>query len=316
MTGLILASAAASRGVTLEDDFSNPPSVLGWIATGNTSLFQWDSTAGVLRATWDSRETNSYFALPLGVTLTRSNDFCIVFDLRLDDVTPGIDPEQSLYPFQISIGLINLSGATAPGFHRAAFGEGSNFLDFSFFPDIGGSWMWGPSLTVMGCDTAFNWTSGGFSPAGLDVDATYRVTMAFTASNQVLHTEILRDGARFTTPGDTLMPGSFNVQFDHLAVCNYNDTGWLGSILAHGSIDNVYFSTILPVRDVTAIQDGAGTRFRLTSSTGWLYTLQRRNDSGWEAASDATPGTGLPIELSDAHPPDGMALYRVEARRP
>jgi hypothetical protein len=322
MTGLLLASAADSRSVTLETDFSSPPSVLGWTATGNTSLFQWDGTAGVLRATWDSRETNSYFALPLGTALTRSNDFCIVFDLRLDDVIPSINPDKNTFPFAVSVGLINLSSATASGFHRGAYGGCGNFLDFSYFPDIGGSWMWGASITTMGCDnTGFGWTSDGVAYVGLDVNTTYRVTLVHAASNSLLHTEILRDGAPFVTPSATVLPDSFNnVQLDHLAVCSYNDAGqtpgWEGSILAHGSIDNVYFSTTLPVRNVTAVRNDGTPCFRFESSTGWLYTLQRLGASEWESVSAALPGTGTSMQLIDSTPSAGRVIYRVRADRP
>ena len=78
----ILATAQAG---TLVEKFNTDPSLDGWQAFGDTNLFQWDSTNQVLDVTWDSTQPNSYYYHPLGVTLTITDGFCVVFDLQVND---------------------------------------------------------------------------------------------------------------------------------------------------------------------------------------------------------------------------------------
>ena len=323
---LALASTLAltpreTVGAAFDDDFATDPATRGWFATGTTRLFQWNPTTGALHATWDSREPNSCFARPLGVTLSRTNDFCLVFDLRLADVTPNIDPNKSSAAFQLAVGLIRLADATSPSFLRGA-GYCPNLLDFSFFPDPGGPWSDGPTITaVLVDDTSFGWLYE-HSLVTLETNETYRVTMAFDAEAETLRTEVWRNGTRFHTLPVTRLPAGFtDFALDHLAVCSYSDAGqfpgWEGSILAHGAVDNVSFAPWLPVKRLTALPVAGGCGLRFDSHAGWLYTLERTTDwRQWQAVTAAQPGTDAPLTLTDPTPPGGNAGYRVRAAKP
>jgi len=317
---LLPARPGSAAGFT--ETFTAHPATQGWFATGNSSLFAWDAPSGALAATWDSRQTNSYFARPLGQVLTRTNDFCLVFDLRLADVTPGINPAKASASFQLAVGLVRLADATAPGFHRGSGYESPNLCDFSFFPDPGGEWQYGPSLTTALIDgTGFNWSAGGFSPTGLTTGDVFRVTMAYRAQDGKLRTEILRNGAPFlTVPPASLNAPFTDFQFDHVAVCSYNDAGqfpgYEGSLLAHGAVDNLTFLPALPVGDLHAVPTAGGCGVSFASELGWLYTLERKAGGGWLPVVSSAPGTGEELTLSDPNPPAAMGLYRVRARVP
>lgn len=323
LAGLLASFSLRAEAAAFDDSFATDPAASGWFAVGNTNLFSWNPSSGALDATWDSRQPNSYFVRPLGTPLTRTNDFCLVFDLKLTDLTPGIDPAKASAAFQIAVGLINLADATAPGFHRGSGYESPNICDFSFFPDPGGEWLYGPSITAMMCDqTAFNWTSGGFDPNGLTTNDVFRVTMSFDADAGLLRTTLLRNGQPFLTIQPAKLSPSFkDYQFDHLAVCSYNDAGqwpgWEGSILAHGSLDNVSFAPWLPVKQISLVTKPGRCEASFDSHANWNYTLLRSTDlQSWQPVSPATPGNDAKLTLTDANPPSQTASYRVKAEKP
>jgi len=323
LAALFASSHFPVDAAAFDDSFTTDPAARGWFAVGNSNLFHWNAAPGALEVTWDSREPNSYFARPLGTALTRTNDFCLVFDLKLADFTPNIDPTKNSASFQLSVGLIRLADATVPGFHRGSGYESPNLCDFSFFPDPGGDWLYGPSLTAMMADnTGFHWTSGGFAPGGLTTNDVFRVTMAYRAAEGVLHTELLRNGQPFLpVPPAKLSPNFTDFQLDHVAVCSYNDAGqypgYEGSLLAHGTVDNLSFAPWLPVNNLTAQPTYAGFEIHFDSRTTWLYTLQRTTDwESWQPVSAALPGTDAPLTLTDPNPPAAHAFYRVKAAKP
>jgi hypothetical protein len=100
---------------TLFNDFNHPPTAANWRVAGDASLFQWNNTAGTLRVTWDSSRPNSYFYQPLGTVLSRTDDFVLGFDLRLDSIQPGTTPGKP-YAFQIAVGLVDLQSVLDPAF--------------------------------------------------------------------------------------------------------------------------------------------------------------------------------------------------------
>ena len=130
-------------------DFETDPLVQGWAALGEASLFQWDPVAGNMKVAWDSSKTNSYFHRPLGVTLTRQDDFALSFDLRLDSVAIGVDPAKP-FTFQLAVGLIQLATATNRELWRAsgvdALHGPRNLVEFAYFPDSGFGATISPSM--------------------------------------------------------------------------------------------------------------------------------------------------------------------------
>src|SRR5712691_9004328 len=87
-----LLFAHASVAKTVSQNFAADPLQNGWQEFGNTNLFHWNSTNQNLEVTWDSRESNSFFYVPLGTSLTRNDDFTLEFDLLIDDIVSGIEP--------------------------------------------------------------------------------------------------------------------------------------------------------------------------------------------------------------------------------
>jgi len=324
LAGAVITLNSPSRAVVLQEDFSADPQQHGWQALGEASLFKWDATGGKLNVTWDSRQTNSFFCRPLGTVLSQDDNFSLAFDLRLNDLTPGIDPTKANSPFQIAVGLIRETDAVAPGFLRGSGSASPNIVEFDFFPDPGGAWQWGPSLTASVCDrTGFNWSSGGFAPTGLTTNDVFRVEMTYEAASRTLATSLLRNGTPFLTMPPAVLGTNFTeLRVDTLAVCSYSDAGqwpgYEGSILAHGTVDN--FALTLPAPPVERIICGPGNalgQVLFASRANWAYTLERTTDfTAWAAASASVAGDGGNLTLQDTNPPTTSAFYRVQAQRP
>lgn len=324
LAGATVTFTAPMHAAVLEEDFSADPFQHGWRALGDPALFAWDASAGNLRVTWDSRQTNSYCCRPLGTVLTQEDNFSLAFDLRLTDLTPGINFPKTNSPFQIAVGLIRIADATAPGFARGSGYNSPNLVEFDFFPDPGGEWLWGPSLTATVCDnTGFNWSSGGFAPAGLTLDDVFRIAMTYDAATRTLSTELQRNGQPFlTVPPATLGANFTELRVNALAVCSYSDDGqwpgYEGSILAHGTVDN--FALTLPpppVERITCASGSTPARVQFTSRGNWLYALERTLDfTSWQPASADVLGDGGMLTLQDTNPPTANAFYRVLAQRP
>jgi hypothetical protein len=322
--GLVLTVSALLGGQTFQEDFSSDPAAHGWQGWGNTNLFYWNAAEGAVAVTWDSREPNSYFARPLGTVLGADDSFRLAFDLRLSELTPGIDPTKTNSPFQISVGLIRRADATGPGFVRGSGLQSPNLVEFSFFPDPGGAWQWGPSLTAMVCDrTGLNWSSGGFAPSGLTTSDVFHVVMDYNAATRVMGTTVLRNGEPFAAPDATSFGTNFtDFRVDAFAICSYSHIGqwpgYEGSILAHGTVDNVELMLPdPPVAAITGTEQGGHWITSFSSQTTWVYTLEATPDfAAWHNVSAATPGTGGLMTLTDTNLLADRALYRVLAERP
>src|ERR1041385_8794131 len=114
-----LTAAPVVGAAVLQEHFSANPAGNGWNNFGRADLFQWDSTNQNLRVTWDSSQTNSYFYRALPVMLDHFDDFELAFDLRLDDIAAGVDPNKAS-TFQIAVGLLNLAAASRTNFFRGS----------------------------------------------------------------------------------------------------------------------------------------------------------------------------------------------------
>ena len=320
----VLCAAVTASAVGFIETFATDPADRGWFSSGSSNLFTWDGSIGAVHATWDSRAGNQYYARSLGVELSRTNDFCLVFDLNLADFTPGIDTNKNLSSFQLAVGLIRLADATAPGFHRGSGDESPNLCDFSFFPDPGGDWQWGSSLTSALCDTTgSHWTTNGFLGVALTPGDTFRVTMAYHSGEDTLRTEVLRNGE----PWQVIPPAGLSDKFtdfrlDHVAICSYGDAGqfpgYEGSLLAHGLVDTVAFLPALPVSEIHAISGPGGMGVGFSGFAGWKYTLERRGDGGaWQPVAASMAATDGPQTLVDAVPAGvPLRVYRVKAALP
>ena len=321
---MVITIALPLAGAVLEEDFSANPFERGWHVFGDTNLFSWNASEGNLRVTWDSRQTNSYFYRPLGTILSQQDSFSVAFDLHLTDLTPNIDPNKTNAPFQIAVGLIRIEDATSSGFVRGSGFQSPNLVEFDFFPDPGGNWQWGPSLTAIICDrTGLNWSSGGFAPAELTLNDVFRITMTYDATNQTLTTVIMRNGEPFLTIPPAVLGTNFTeLRVDAVAVCSYSDVGqwpgFEGSILAHGSVDNFVLTLPPPpVRNLNGIYTNSTWKATFLTTSNWVYTWEiSTNLADWEQLSTPFIGTGERVFMEHFNPPSEKAFYRVRAQRP
>jgi hypothetical protein len=327
--GLLLGVAAGAAVIT--EDFSASPAQRGWIAAGDASLFRWDAEAGVLQATWDSSRTNSFLRLPLGTILSQADDFSFSFELRLQDIRVGTTPGKS-NEFEIAIGLLHSTSAAATNAFRGA-GQSSqygmrNLVEWDFFPDAGFGDTW--ATTVVSTNNRI-FPAHNF-PVPLEPGHTFRVTLGYTATNQLLRTMATRDGAPYgLPPAQTLaelrLAGLPDFRVDSFAVISYSDAVQTGppavhgSVLAHGSVDNIELHLPpLPVADLHLRRSSGVWQAEFRGARGWNYQLERSPDfRQWAAVSvrAMTEQPAVAMTLSDTNEPfTGAAYYRVRAEKP
>jgi len=320
-----MAAASPGGAAVIQENFSDDPAANGWKSYGATQLFQWDTVAEALRVTWDSSQTNSYFHHPLGTILARDDDFSFAFDLRLDDVATGVDPNKPS-TFQLTVALLNLNDALRTNFFRGAginAARGArNSVEFDYFPPSsdGITATISPVLISSNNQFAYDFTF----PLELTVNDLFHVALSYTASNRVLATVITRNGQPFDPIKNVTLAASFtDFRLDTVAVCSFSDAGqsppqFAGSILAHGTVDNI--AVILPpppVENLSGAFSNGTWRVQFASRSNWLYMLERTADfQSWTNVSPPTPGATGALALTDADPPAGKALYRVRAERP
>jgi len=325
--GLFVLSAA--HAATITENFINNPLQNGWQVFGDTNLFQWNSVNQNLAVTWDSSQTNSYFYHPLGTILTRADNFSVAFDLRLNDFVAGIDP-QLPSTFPLSVGFLNLAEASQPGFLRGTGYSAQDLAEFSFFPDPGGAWIYGPSLTAVMIDsTGFNYSSGGYDPDSLTTNDIYRVNLTYTASNSNMVMTLTRNNEMFVSNCVAHLGTNFtDFSVDAISISSYSQAGqdtnnyggviFAGSILAHGAVDNFVITLPPPpVKNLTGAFSNRLWQGQFISRSNWLYTLERTtNCVSWTDVSTSTSGTGTNLFLPDTNAPADKAFYRVRAERP
>jgi hypothetical protein len=324
----ILLTAALSRAAVIQENFDTDPFARGWRAFGDASLFHWNTVNQNLEVTWDSSRTNSFFHLPLGTIVTRSDDFSFSFDVRLSDIRLGNTPGKT-NEFQIAIGLLNYASAKRTNYFvgtgvNSTYGI-RNAVEFDYFPDAG----FGETFATVVVSTNNRIYAAHNFPLGMTADDTFRIAMTYTASNQLLRTSATKNGAPFgKLPGNTLddllLAGRNDFRVDSFAVISYSDAiqaglpTYHGSILAHGTVDNVQITVPQPpISNLRLSFTNSAWRAQFTSVTNWTYTLERSTDLvAWAVASPATAGTGTALSLPDNNPSSTNSFYRVRADRP
>jgi len=317
LAGLLFIAGDSIRADQIHQDFSSDPALSGWRTFGHTNLFARDSTNQNLRVTWDSSKTNSYFLHPLGTVLAKDDDFNLAFELKLDDIAIGVDPNKP-YTFQIAVGFINTADATRANFLRGTGVDSPNLVELDYFPDSGFGATISPVLISRSNDFAY-----AFHVAELFTNVLYRVSLNYTASNQALATVITSNGVPIGPIADAVLGTNFSdFRLDAVAVCSYSDAGqdpiFAGSILAHGAVDNIVVTVPEPpVRFVSGSFTNDAWRVTFKSDARWFYTLERSADfNSWTNASPDTPGNNSVLMLNDTNPPAAKAFYRVAAQRP
>lgn len=321
---LFQCAAFAQDARVIVQQFNTSPFAGGWCASGQTNLFAWDPFQENLQVTWDSRLQNSYFYFPVGYELNKHDSFAVEFDLRLDEIIPGIDPAKNLAPFQLALGFVRIADATAPWFVRGTGTDSPNIVLFEFYPDPGGSWIYGPSLIITIYNTnSTQYSGGGFYPDALQTNTQYRIRLHYDGQQQMLNADIHRNGELWIQmPPATLRTNFTDFRIDAFAICNFSDAGqwpgWEGSIYARGLVDNVVLTLPPPpVEKIDGRFTDSGWQVTFQSRTNWLYALERSSDlSSWATVLEGVPGTGQTMTLTDPSPADQHAFYRVRACKP
>ncbi|HEU5071607.1 MAG TPA: hypothetical protein VFV96_14480 [Verrucomicrobiae bacterium] len=309
-------AAAPLTAATLVTHFATDPAAAGWQAYGNTNLFTWDATNENLRVTWDSSQPNSYFYHALGQTLSRTNDFLVQFDLNLSDITVSNDPGKP-YSFEIALGLIQHTQVTNTALARGS-GESPNLVEFDYFPNDFNDY--GASVSTALISSTTNYWNGGFTfPLELATNTHYRVQMTFTAADQTLRATLTSNGVPVGPLEEATIDAYFgDFAVDTVAISSYSDQGqfpgYEGSVLAHGTVDDLVVAAPLPVGTLTSPAAG---KVALLSDPSWLYTLERStNLMDWSGAAAAVPGNNGMLSLQDTNAPADAAFYRVHATLP
>ncbi len=317
--GALFHFIPASQADTLQENFSTDPATQAWRVFGDTNLFSWDSTNQNLQVTWDSSKPNSYFYHQLGTIVTRDDDFSLAFDLRLTDITPGVNTNKS-GAFELATGLLNFREATSTNFLRGTGTNSPDLVEFDYFPDAGfGATIW---PTFISTNTAYNYNGpSDYTELALTAGDWFHIAMVYTASNSTLTTTMTRNLAVFGPINPVTLSTNFtDFRVDTFAISSYSDTGDdFDSLLAHAAVDNLVITTPpSPVTGMTGRFVSKNTwEVQFVSRSNWLYTLERTADlQTWTSASMAVSGNGMNLVLQDTQPAAAKAFYRVRAQRP
>jgi len=325
----VLVAACNLRAAAISENFAGAPSARGWKIFGDGSLFHWNPTNQNLEVTWDSSRSNSFFQLPLGTVLSKSDDFALAFDLRLSDIAVGVNPGKP-DTFEIAIGFLNSVNSTNTNYFRgmgvsAGYGV-KNTIEFDYFPAT-------PVISATFAPTAISSNNvikfSDNHPLVMTTNDLFHIAMVYTASNQWLRTAVTRNGSAYgLAPSNTIKDLSLathpDFRVDRLAVMNYSSalqfgsTQFWGSILAHGTVDN--FAVTVPdppVANFTGAKSNATWRANFVSRTNWAYSLERTLDfATWSAASPTNSGNGGLMQFVDTNALPAGAFYRIKALKP
>jgi hypothetical protein len=307
------AFAAKTRGAMFSDDFSRPPEANGWEYFGDAALFRWDSAEESVAVTWDSSRVNSYLWRPLPMTLTRRDSFAFSFELRLDEVEVGVNPERP-YTFEIAVGLLNRADAASPEFRRGTGRESPNLVELDYFADSGFGATISPTILSRERQliSSFNF------PLELTPGAWFQATLTFDPDNQALSTTMTRAGERFGPIKDVKLGAAFTeFHVDAFAIMSYSDAGADGSIRARGRVDNVSVTTPgVPIERVEIVRAGGNWSIRFRGEAGWSYALEISADlRSWIAEPPVAAEASGEMELIAPGSLDGGRFFRVRAVR-
>jgi len=309
LVGVIVAMVARLMGAAvLQEDFSNDPLVHGWAIFGDTNLFHWNPTNQNLEVTWDSSKANSYFYHPFGTIGTATDSFSLSFDLVLRDVT-------NRNAFELSIGFFNLADATQTNFFRGTGRDSPNLVEFAYFPPFD---VFLPTISQVIVSTNEMWLYNHDNLLELTAGDLFHVDMVYEGASRRLTTTTLRNGSAYGSPQIITVPANFDFRIGCISVSSYSDANADGSILAHGTVDNISVTPPpSPVQSLTGGFSNQVWRVQFLSRSNWLYTLERSADfQTWLSASPTQTGNGTNLIVQDMNPQADKAFYRVRAERP
>ena len=328
-----LSVVCASRAATIVEDFSTNPQARGWQVFGDTNLFSWNSNNGTLDVTWDSSQPNSYFYLPLNLTLTRSDDFTLEFDLRLSAIASGVEPGKT-GPLQIGIGFLNLAAATNTNFMRGAWGGAPNVAEFDYYTS--GYYEDSGVIYPSPASTVPSFIPGTephhYAPVFVSVfetelptNQTVHIRLAYAGADQNAVLSVTTNGVPLsqlaslvlTDPGNSQFTPTDTFRVDTFSISSYSSAGDpFDSVFARGTVDNLTVTTQL--QPITRLTGGPTTNgfwaAQFFTHSNWLYTLERTSDlKSWTAVSTTLRGTEDFLTLQETNTLPAQAFYRVRA---
>jgi hypothetical protein len=315
---LFLWSSLSSAAI-FREDFATDPASRGWRARGDTELFTWDADARNLRATWDSTRTNTFFHLPLGTLLARSDDFRLAFTLQITELSTGA----SGGTFQLAIGLIRRADAFKENFFRGAGVNPShgprNIVEFDYFP---ASATITPTLSVVAVATNnLRWATRNLFPFELVHGEPYRVEVSHRAAEGLLALDVSIRGEIFARGTVTIGSGFGDFRLDAFSITSYSGehqpAGYAGEIQATGSLDDIELEfPDPPDTRITLSVDSQQRQISIPATAGWQPRLLRSEDvvSWTDIPSEVRADAGKWI-LIDAAPPAPWAAYRIALDR-
>ena len=142
--------------------------------------------------------------------------------------------------------------------------------------------------------------------------------MDYNGSVRMLTTSVTNHGVQYGMTQTILVPTNIDFRITAVSVSSYSDQNATGSILAHGTVDNLFVTVPSPpVQNLTGNFTNGVWQTQFLSQSNWLYTLQRLPDfQSWTNVSSTMPGNATNLFLQDASPPPGKAFYRISAQRP
>jgi hypothetical protein len=200
---------------------------------------------------------------------------------------------------------------------NANFGP-RNLVEFDYFPDSG----FGATIAPTVISTNNRIRSSHNFPLELTTNDLFHVRMTYSASNQLLRTEMTRNGSAFGPIQNLSVTNFDDFRVDTFAVMSYNDgqqspPEFAGSVLAHGTIDNV--SWTVPTSPLLAVSGARGpTSFHADfhGMSNWVYRLERTRDfQQWSYVAETVASTNGPLSLQNSELPSDHGFYRVIADR-
>ena len=304
-----LVPAMTGKPATVTEDFATNPLAHGWRVYGDTNLFRWDPTKQNLGVTWDSSQTNSYFYLPLGTILAKSDAFSVSFDLQLTNIADSSS--------QIAIGLFRFASATNSSFSRPA-ATTPNLFEFDYYAD---NTVGQPSIVATLTDT--NVSSANkkdfyfvYDNQPLNTGVTYHIVMMHAAGSTNLSGQVLVNGQNYSSLPNVFAGPITDFRIDTLSISSYG--GGPAATPAQGNVDNIVVTLPPPpVQNLTGTFSNGVWQGQWACQSNWLYVLERTSDFlSWTNIGSATPSIATNLVLPDTNPPPAKAYYRVSASRP
>ncbi len=317
LAAMVFLGARPASAAVIEDAFIRDPVAGAWQVFGDNGLARWDAGAETLAVTWDSSCPDSFFARPLGTTLTTADDFAFEIDLRLADAGAG-DPVGRPAALQVAFGLVKL-GRLPAGYPARTRGKAEDLVEFDWFPasvipGFGDSPA-SVSPVIFGGGTSRAFSFDNF--LDLADGATWRVRCAYTAATREMATTLRRDGTETATVNAVRLPTGFaSFAVDAFALISWSGSATtIDSLLAHGVVDRLRIE--LPDPPIAAVSMAEPGVVSFTSAFAWRYVLEASGDlSTWSDVA-MSPGDGGRLILADLREAlPGRQFYRVRAERP